>query len=92
MEMEWIPERSNELVSNVMDDGTVIVSLDDGRLNVVNEVGSFVWDSIDGQKSLESIVQKVHAHFEVSAEQAQSDVLIFMRELTDRQLVSWKPN
>jgi methyltransferase-like protein len=85
--IDWIPERSGELLSSATDDGTVIVSPEDGRLNVVNEVGAFIWNLIDGQNSIEAIIQQVVDNFDVSASQAQADVHAFVQALSERRLV-----
>jgi hypothetical protein len=86
-----IPERSDQLLSRIMDDGTVIVSPVDGQLTVLNDVGSFVWELIDGQQSVTAIIQLVGAHFQVSRDQAQSDVLAFLETLEQRGLIGWVP-
>ena len=86
--MDWIPSRSGQLLSNEMEDGTVIVSRQDGRLSVVNEVGAFIWELIDGQNSVEFIVSQVVDHFDVSTDVARADVVTFLQALSDRDLVT----
>ena len=88
--IDWIPERTPDLLSTMTEDGTVIVSPDDGRLSVLNEVGAFIWEMIDGQRSIEAIVQGVVDTFDVSSAQARQDVQTFMAALTERQLVTRK--
>lgn len=88
--MNWIPDRSGQLLSNAMDDGTVIVSPTDGRLSVLNEVGAFIWDLIDGQNSVDFIVSQVVDHFDVSSETARADVDSFLQTLAERDLVARK--
>jgi hypothetical protein len=73
-----------------MDDGTVIVSPTDGRLSVLNEVGAFIWDLIDGQNSVDFIVSQVVDHFDVSSETARADVDSFLQTLAERDLVARK--
>jgi hypothetical protein len=90
--MNWIPERSGELLSSAMVDGTVIVSPQDGRMSVVNEVGAFVWELIDGQNSVETIVNRVTDNFEVPIVQAEADVLTFLQALAERELVTMRAN
>lgn len=86
--MDWIPVRCGDLLSSVTDDGTVIVSPRDGQLSVVNEVGAFVWELINGQNSVDSIVQQLVDNYDVSADQARADVLAFLQALAERQLVT----
>lgn len=89
MMLNSIPERSDQLMSRIMEDGVVIVSPSDGQLTVFNDVGSFVWEQINGQHAVMSIVQMVITHFQVSHDQAQSDVLAFLGTLEQRGLISW---
>jgi len=86
--MPWIPVRSGELLSSELEDGTVIVSPSDGKMSVVNEVGAFVWELIDGHHSVDLIVRQVTENFDVTTEQAQVDVMAFLRDLEERNLVS----
>lgn len=88
--MTWIPDRSGQLLSNAMDDGTVIVSPTDGRLSVLNEVGAFIWELINGQNSVDFIVSQVVDHFDVSSETARADVVSFLQALAERDLVTRK--
>jgi coenzyme PQQ biosynthesis protein PqqD len=89
MMLNSIPERSDQLLSRVMEDGTVIVSPEDGQLTVVNEVGSFVWDLIDGQRTVATIIQLVVNHFQATQDQASYDVLAFLETLEQRKLLRW---
>ena len=87
--MNSIPERSDQLLSRSMEDGAVIVSPVDGQLTVFNEVGSFIWENIDGQHSVATIIQLVGDHFQVSTDRAHSDVLAFLETLDERGLIGW---
>jgi hypothetical protein len=87
---EQIPHRSGELLSSTTPDGTVIVSREDGQLRVVNEVGAFIWDLINGRNSVALITQRVVDRFDVEADDAQADVEAFIRALGERDLVTLK--
>lgn len=90
MNLQRIPQRTEGLLSSDMEDGTVIVSPTDGRLNVVNEVGGFVWERIDGENTVAAIIELVTEHFSVEPEQATDDVLTFLDSLAERDLLNWK--
>lgn len=87
-ETDWVPKRSEELLSSALDDGTVIVSPSDGKMSVVNEVGAFIWSLVDGQNSVSFIVEQVTGNFEVTVEQAEQDVSAFLLALEERKLVT----
>lgn len=66
----------------------VILSLDTKVLRGLNDVGSRVWDLIDGQRTVSDIVDVVVEEFDVPRAQAAEDVEAFARQLLDKGLVS----
>lgn len=50
-------------------------------LFTLNEVGSFVWERLDGRADLRALAASVAAHFEVDEAQALADLRAFTREL-----------
>jgi len=47
----------------------------------VNEVGSFIWEQIDVDKPLTEIRDLIINEFEVSAEEAEKDLIEFLQQL-----------
>jgi hypothetical protein len=70
----------------VGEDG-VLVHLDSGRVIVVNEVGHYIVQQLEQPMSREALVEAVVAEFDVSAEQAEKDIDLFLDELGSEQLV-----
>jgi hypothetical protein len=66
----------------------VILSLDTKVLRGLNDVGSRVWDLIDGQRTVEDIIDVIVEEFDVSRDQAVADLDAFTRELLDKGLVA----
>lgn len=56
-----------------------IVDMD--SLYTLNEVGSFIWDSIDGARKVEEIVSSVVSEFNIDTETATNDVTQLLTEL-----------
>lgn len=54
---------------------------------VLNEVGGRVWGLVDGRREVSAIVAVVAEEFDVSPEQASSDVQAFLADLLERGLV-----
>jgi hypothetical protein len=52
-------------------------------LFTLNEVGTFVWDRLDGARSLDAIADEMTARFEVTRERAAGDLLDFTRRLAE---------
>ena len=66
----------------------VILSLDTKVLRGLNDVGSRVWDLIDGQRTVDDIVDVIVEEFDVPRAQAAVDVDAFTHELLDKGLVA----
>ena len=56
-------------------------------LFTLNEVGSFLWERLDGASDEDALVAAVTDAFEVDRETAAADVAVFLRDLRDGDLV-----
>jgi len=50
-------------------------------LFTLNEVGTFVWERLDGERRLSSITDEIETVFEVEKPRASADALEFMDQL-----------
>jgi hypothetical protein len=58
--------------------------LDMNGMVVLNSTGSYIWDLLAEERSLEELVAAVVAQFDVGAERAGADVQTFVHELAQR--------
>ena len=72
----------------VIEGEAVILSLDSKVFRGLNAVGSRVWELIDGRRSVDEIVTRIVAEFEVTPEVAARDVGAFVAELLEKRLVT----
>ena len=72
----------------VGEDG-VLVHLDSGRVIVVNEVGHYIVQMLEQPISRKALVASLVAEFDVTAEQAEVDIDLFLDELGNEQLVEY---
>jgi hypothetical protein len=85
-------ERSSDTVSRRVLDETILVPI---RSNVadldfiyrLNEVGTLIWNAVDGRRGLDSIVDEVCRAFDVTPAEAASDVQDFLHSLTQAGLL-----
>lgn len=87
MNEEAIPVLSPQLIWRELDDGTVVVTPDEGKVRVLNRTGTSIWLQIDGQHSLTEIADHLVEDFEISQEQAVSDVTAFLTDLSQKGLI-----
>jgi hypothetical protein len=82
-----VPTISSALIWRELDDGTVIVTPDEGKVRVLNRTGTAIWLMIDGSHSLGDITEQISREFEVSIEEASEDVNEFLTDLTRKGLI-----
>ena len=76
-----------QVAARIIDGEAVIVLPQSGQVNVLNEVGSRIWELIDGTLSVGEITETIVAEYDVSAEQAERDVEEFIEELVENKML-----
>jgi Coenzyme PQQ synthesis protein D (PqqD) len=56
-------------------------------LYVLNETAATIWDRIDGQTSMDDILDKVTGEFEVTVDQLRQDASILIEDLLSIQAI-----
>ena len=74
----------------VGEDGVLVV-LNTGRVIVVNEVGLYVVQLLDSPKPRKDLVHAIALEFDVSLEQAETDLELFLTELSKEQVLQRLP-
>jgi hypothetical protein len=57
------------------------------RIFTLNDVGAYIWSSLDGERSLGEICEDLRLDFDVKKEQAQRDMSEFIGELLEADLI-----
>jgi len=57
------------------------------RIFTLTKVAEFIWDRLDGQRSLSDIRDELLSEFDVEKDQADSDIFAFVSELMSAGLV-----
>ncbi len=88
MELDAIFARNEEVVSREIVDELILVPMrkdvaDMETLYTLNEVGARVYELIDGKRALREIVNTIVKEFEVTEQQAESDVREFIAQLLE---------
>lgn len=64
-----------------------VLDLGSGRYFALGEVGGFIWQRLDGSLDLRAVAAEVCREFEVSSEEAESDLIDFVHSLAGLDLV-----
>ena len=76
-----------QVVAQMLPAEAVLLLPSKGEVKVLNDVGARIWALLDGKRTLSEIIELVCAEYAVLQAQAKKDVLEFVGELAQRNLV-----
>ena len=79
--------REEEVASKVIDGEAIIINLANGIYYSMDKVGAHVWDLFQSGYTLEDVVTSVTGQYDVSRDQAESNVQELVEELVRENLV-----
>ena len=79
--------RSKSVAARMLGGEMMIMSPRDTTLFNLNDVGSVIWQSADGQTPLDEIVARLCAEFDVAPEVARQDAESFIQELAEHGIL-----
>jgi hypothetical protein len=81
------PKQNDDVHSTVLDGESVLLNLSTGRYYTLNAVGTMVWDQCTGNRSLAHILPTICESFDVTAQQAQDDLVDLVVHLDEEGLL-----
>ena len=86
-------KQNDNFVFRQIENETILVPIKDnvgemGSIYNLNPVGAFIWQQLDGEKSLHEIAAMITEEFDVSGKQAASDLNDFVNELKDIEAIN----
>lgn len=84
--------RSKKIVARDTGDEYVLVPVTDNIADMksvytLNSTGAFIWDRIDGTRTVKEIVDEVEEEFDVDGKQALDDVLSFFSDMKEYLII-----
>ena len=84
--LDRVYQKNQNFVFRQIDDETILVPIKDsvgdlGAIYNLNQVAAFVWQHLDGKKTLENIKHMMTDEFEVSNPDAEQDLTEFVGQL-----------
>jgi hypothetical protein len=83
-----VPCPAASLVARKVGEETILVSAKGDMLHTLNATGSFIWENIDGKRSIGDILVLMREEFELPDERAEVDVSRFLEELAEKGVVN----
>ena len=98
--LDRIYKKNENFVFRKIEGETILVPIKDnvgdmGSIYNLNYVGAFVWEQVDGAKSLQDIKNRLLEEYEVSFRETEDDLLEYIAQLKEIDAVTrteWYPN
>lgn len=83
MDFNKYPVLHPQVATRTVDGEAVIVLADSGQVNVLNPIGTRMWELMDGTRNIQQIVDTICEEFDVAEEEAKRDLEEFLQQLID---------
>lgn len=80
---DWRPKRTDQVYWQFSDNVIVLKDSETGWFYQLNDVGTLIWELVDGAHTIDDIVREVLSEYDVTPEQAHADVMEFLENLRD---------
>jgi hypothetical protein len=87
MENESNPLRRQDLIWREVDREVVILSSDNKRMHVLNDVGSRIWTLLDGEHRKEDILRVISHEYKAAENEMETDISEYLSELRQLNLL-----
>jgi hypothetical protein len=85
--MKTVLTKNPDAAFRIYDGQATIVTPSDARVDVLNEAGSRIWDSIDGRRTLGQILEVVLQEYDIDPARAEADLIEFVAALQQSGMV-----
>lgn len=84
--MNQYPKPHPQTAGRVIDKEAVLILSESSEVNVLNIVGSRIFELADGTHTIAEIANVIFEEFDVTREEAQEDTLDFIKKMEKRQV------
>ncbi len=91
---EISPTKSAKCAYRVIGESALIIDMvhfDKNKLCCLNESGTQVWELLDGDRSLDQVIDMFIDVYDVEREQAEKDIKAFLSTLAEKKLIDLRP-
>ena len=85
--LQMYPLPHPQTAGRVIDGEAILILADASEINVLNPVGARIFELADGTHATNEIIATITAEYEVTSEEATEDVLDFLQDLVDQQIL-----
>lgn len=88
IDLKTIPTKDDSFCERELGDETIFLSPDGDRIHALDAIGTFIWRQLDGTTTLEQVIDRICAEYDVAREQAEKDLLGFVADLAEHKLLA----
>jgi hypothetical protein len=81
------PLQNTDTAVRQIDDAFYVMHPDTSELHNFNDVGTRVWELVDGERTVAEIAAVISGEYEVELAVAETDILAFLDELLHKDLI-----
>ena len=85
--LDRILSKNPSVISRVVDNEAVLILPEQGQVKVLNEVGSRIWELMDGCHTIKEISVLIGEEFDVDSVTPERDILEFTAEILNKGIV-----
>lgn len=85
------PHRAEQVTVQTLDGEAVLLDLTTEQYFSLNEVGTVIWELLDGQHSVSELVDTITAEYEAERAEVENDVRDLLTALSSEGLITWTP-
>ena len=89
MSLPLRPRRNPDAAYKIVDEEALIaLPGDKAAHHVLNSVGAFIWELLDGENDMDAICRRLTAEFDVEEREARVDLEDFLRTLAGKGMLA----
>ena len=90
--LKSILSQSTTVVTRKTENESVLVPItnniaDMNSVYTLNETGAFIWEQIDGKRSIEDIINELTGEYDIDFKNAESDVFTFIENMSNYLII-----
>ena len=83
-----VPRRTAGVTYEIIEGQAVVIDPDGRELITLNDVGTMIWENLDGHRGVTELVDELLGNFDgVSRERFEADVVAYLDELREAGIV-----
>lgn len=87
IDLTTVPTPSDAYTCRQLGEETIFLSPAGDEIHSLDEVGTFLWEQMDGHHDLQQVLDVLCDEYDVEPDVARVDLIEFVRELVERKLL-----